>query len=110
MPPRYAVESDEEDEFNPLSSTPDHHEATTLDVKVVAPHLARLKEKPMIVASGQLASFWATGAQLEEQIGAVFVNNVQVRVPENLRMETGTLGLICRLGCCSPRGGLPPSS
>ncbi|KAJ8689887.1 hypothetical protein PTI98_012746 [Pleurotus ostreatus] len=32
----------------------------------------------MIVASGQLASFWAAGAQLGEQIGAVFVNNVQV--------------------------------
>lgn len=87
MPPRYAVESDEEDEYNPLSSTRDQErdhgrgpgDEATIDVKVVAPDVEGLKEKPMIVASGQLASFWAAGAQLGEQIGAVFVNNVQVR-------------------------------
>ncbi|KDQ23365.1 hypothetical protein PLEOSDRAFT_52914 [Pleurotus ostreatus PC15] len=86
VPPRYAVESDEEDEFNPLSSTRDQErdhgrapgDEGTVDVKVVAPDVVGLKAKPMIVASGQLASFWAAGAQLGEQIGAVFVNNVQV--------------------------------
>lgn len=75
MPPRYAVESDEEeDEINPLRPKPSQD--TSVDVKITGDIPSG---KALAIASTDAAVFWAKGASLGEQIGAVFVNNVQVQ-------------------------------
>ncbi|KAA1477845.1 hypothetical protein DENSPDRAFT_845051 [Dentipellis sp. KUC8613] len=77
--PRYAVESDdEEDEFNPLPHRESSSASTQLSI--VFKGLPE-SEKPggsLVVASGDAGRHWAKGAELGEQIGAVFVNETQV--------------------------------
>lgn len=71
-PPRHAIESDDEDEFNPLR----HEEPTPeLDIKLVGDLPA---QRSLVVATGDPGAFWARGADLGEQTGAVAVNGVQV--------------------------------
>jgi hypothetical protein len=73
VPPRHAVESDEEeDEYNPLPSTA---LPRTLDVKIVG---QIQRNRALVVVAGDAAEVWAKGAQLEEQRGAVMANGVQV--------------------------------
>ncbi|KII85607.1 hypothetical protein PLICRDRAFT_44935 [Plicaturopsis crispa FD-325 SS-3] len=75
VPPRHAVESDdEEDEYNPLSTT-SKYESPEVDVKLVGNPSAGA---PLVIATGDAGKEWAPGAKLGEQIGAVFVNKVQV--------------------------------
>jgi hypothetical protein len=74
-PPRHIIESDEEeDEHNPLKPV-GQVEQRDLDVEVVGDLPQGI---PLIVASGQLGKQWARGADLGEQLGAVFVNKKQV--------------------------------
>ncbi|KAH9475923.1 Myosin regulatory light chain cdc4 [Psilocybe cubensis] len=76
VPPRYAIESDEEeDEFNPLHPNPSPPTPTQYDVKIVGDLQSG---KPLEVASGDAGRYWARGAQLGEQIGAVYVDKVQI--------------------------------
>ncbi|EAU86778.2 hypothetical protein CC1G_09903 [Coprinopsis cinerea okayama7 len=74
LPPRYAVESDEEDEFNhaPSSSSPPRK----IDVAYLGPDVE--KGKDLVIASGVAAAVWARGAHLGEQIGAITVNKIQI--------------------------------
>lgn len=75
MPPRYAVESDEEDEYNPLESA-SAEDKTELELKIVG---EIPQGKPLIVASGLAGRCWARGADLGEQVGGVYVNQICVR-------------------------------
>ncbi|KAF5354103.1 hypothetical protein D9756_007272 [Leucocoprinus leucothites] len=75
-PPRHAIESDsEEDEFNPL-----RHDSQQLSKVLKIQFLGDgVQPKDMlVVATGDPGAFWAKGASLEEQIGAVSVNGVQI--------------------------------
>ncbi|RDB26691.1 hypothetical protein Hypma_005282 [Hypsizygus marmoreus] len=74
VPPRYAIESDEEeDEYNPLRSSSEPNQVA--DVKVIG---ELPQERNIVVATGDVAKYWARGANLGEQSGAVAVNNIQV--------------------------------
>ncbi|KAF8910325.1 hypothetical protein CPB85DRAFT_683723 [Mucidula mucida] len=75
VPPRYAVESDEEDEYNPLEQPTQTAAPETADIKVVG-DIA--KDRPLIIASGDAGKFWARGAHLGEQMGGVYVNTIAV--------------------------------
>ncbi|KAI0317539.1 hypothetical protein OF83DRAFT_127499 [Amylostereum chailletii] len=74
--PRYALESDdEEDELNPLSQS-NNKPAVPLDIQIKC-----MKESPglpLIIAAGDAGKTWARGAKLGEQSGSVFVNNITV--------------------------------
>ncbi|PPR07881.1 hypothetical protein CVT24_005618 [Panaeolus cyanescens] len=77
VPPRYAIESDEEeDEFNPLSIASSAAKAKAPpEIKIIG------EFKPgadLIFASSEAGKVWGTGADLGEQIGAAYVNNNQV--------------------------------
>ncbi|KAJ7251234.1 hypothetical protein C8J57DRAFT_1352473 [Mycena rebaudengoi] len=76
VPPRHAVESDEEeDEYNPLrpqSSTP-----APVDVQLIG-NVKNVPVSGLLVATGDVAKFWGRGANLGEQIAAVGVNKIQV--------------------------------
>ena len=77
-PPRYNVESDEEeDEYNPLPhAAQDDH---LYDVKVeIAGCLS--KGNALIVATGDISKYWSRNADLGEQQGAIYVNKVQVSI------------------------------
>lgn len=71
-PPRHAVESDDEDEFNPIQPTQD---IPQLDIKLLGDVPV---QHNLVVATGDPGAFWARGADLGEQTGAVAVNGVQV--------------------------------
>ena len=74
LPPRYAIESDDEDEFNPQSGKPspeDHEIQVTITTKIPT-------NVHLIVASGIAGKTWARGANLKEQSGVISVNGVQV--------------------------------
>jgi hypothetical protein len=74
VPPRYNIESDdEEDEVRPLSVAP---APVNFDVKIAGD---TPQGKGLLVATGDFARLWAKGADLGEQSAAVYVNNVQVR-------------------------------
>ena len=78
VPPRHAVESDEEeDEYNPLSA-PASQNSKVADVKITGDTKER-NGRSLLVATGDVAKVWARGAKLGEQIGAVLVKGVQVR-------------------------------
>ena len=80
VPPRHAVESDEEeDEYNPLSSTTQSKsKLRNVDVKIV--ENVKCKEGgTLIVVTGEAGKVWARGAKLGEQSGGVMVDGVQVR-------------------------------
>ncbi|TEB29600.1 hypothetical protein FA13DRAFT_1734377 [Coprinellus micaceus] len=75
--PRYAIESDEEeDEPNPLRTSV-AAPAKTPEIKIIG-----LDEsthgRPLIIASGRAGAFWARGANLGEQQGGVYVDKIQV--------------------------------
>ncbi|KAK7062569.1 hypothetical protein VNI00_000057 [Paramarasmius palmivorus] len=75
-PSRYAVESDEEDEYNPLQTgSSKSEEPVEFQIKVVG---QSPKSRPLVVAFGDAGKYWAKGAELGEQTGAIMVNNVQV--------------------------------
>ncbi|KAH0579156.1 hypothetical protein J132_03351 [Termitomyces sp. J132] len=75
VPPRYAVESDDEDEFNPLPTTVSYLDHVT-EVKLIPDNL--LQGNNLVIATGEVAKYWAHGANLGVQIGGGYVNNVQV--------------------------------
>jgi len=78
VPPRYALESDdEEDEYNPLPSTSSAPNPTP-DVEFAGDFP---RGRDLIIATGDVAKFWARGADLQEQSGGVYVNEVQVCYP-----------------------------
>lgn len=78
VPPRYAIESDEEeDEFNPLriASSGSTKPKALPEIKIVG----EFKQgADLIFASSKTGRVWGTGADLGEQIGAAYVNNSQV--------------------------------
>ncbi|KAF5342752.1 hypothetical protein D9757_014510 [Collybiopsis confluens] len=73
-PPRYAVESDEEDEYNPFQQPADGKWSPP-EIKIVGEIPAN---RPLILASGHAGKYWAKGCQLGEQIGGVYVDKIQV--------------------------------
>ncbi|KAF9004660.1 hypothetical protein BDQ17DRAFT_1278843 [Cyathus striatus] len=75
VPPRYAVESDEEDEINPLHASPTNDTPPTVDVKIIGNLPTGNK---LVIATGEAGRHWARGASLGEQTGAVMVNGVQI--------------------------------
>lgn len=74
LPPRYAIESDDEDEYNPLA-TQRADQVPIVNIKIESKITSGY---PLVIASGPAGDFWADGADLGEQLGAIFVNNVQV--------------------------------
>lgn len=72
-PPRHAIESDDEDESNPLQ--PLQPAATKPVVKLLGNVPA---QRSLVVASGDPGAFWARGADLGEQTGAVAVNGMEI--------------------------------
>ncbi|KAH7922729.1 hypothetical protein BV22DRAFT_1197200 [Leucogyrophana mollusca] len=75
VPPRYAVESDDEDEYNPLSSARVVDQPIDLNIRFVG--IAK-PGSALVLASGGAGQDWARGAKLGEQQGAVYVNEIQV--------------------------------
>ncbi|KAG2138452.1 uncharacterized protein EDB93DRAFT_1090736, partial [Suillus bovinus] len=74
LPPRYAIESDDEDEYNPLA-TQRADQDQIVKIKFEGQFTTGC---PLVIASGPAGNFWADGADLGEQQGAIFVNNNQV--------------------------------
>ncbi|TDL20528.1 hypothetical protein BD410DRAFT_790749 [Rickenella mellea] len=83
IPPRYAYESDDEDEFNPFPNQPSKLSQSSsavphnVNVKIQL-GTAELSVGSLVFASGDAGKTWARGADLGEQVGAAFVENVQV--------------------------------
>lgn len=82
VPPRYAYESDDSDEFNPF---PDQARPTrTQSLKNVrvtidlAEQTSNGATNTLIIATGDAGKAWATRAELGQQVGRVVVENVQV--------------------------------
>ncbi|KAG1721203.1 uncharacterized protein EDB91DRAFT_1176647 [Suillus paluster] len=76
LPPRYAIESDDEDEYNPLGSTRQAADQVPIvNIKIEGQFTTGY---PLVIVSGPAGYFWADGANLGEQQGAIFVNNIQV--------------------------------
>lgn len=105
VPPRYAIESDEEeDEFNPLSHGKVVRESLTINIKGVGPFEGVGND--LIIAFGDAGRSWAQGASLEQQRGGVFVNEIQVRFPYSTVVRLSlTHGHISRLAWCSLHRG-----
>ncbi|CAA7270769.1 unnamed protein product [Cyclocybe aegerita] len=75
LPPRYAIESDEEEEeFNSLHVVKSATKDAAVEVKI----LGDLPSGNLVVASEAAGKIWAKGASLGEQTGAVYANNVQI--------------------------------
>lgn len=110
VPPRYAIESDEEeDEFNPLSHGKVVREPLTINIKGVGPF--EVVGNDLIIASGDAGKYWAQGASLEQQRGGVFVNEIQVRFPYPPMVRLSlTHARTSRLAWCSLHRGQIPSS
>jgi hypothetical protein len=79
LPPRYAIESDDEDEFNPLTQIT-KPQADPIKVHITSAVIHT--NVNLIVASGIAGKTWARGADLKEQSGIVSVNGVKVN-PKN---------------------------
>jgi hypothetical protein len=76
LPPRYAIESDDEDEYNPLTTQrADQVPIVNIKIELEGQFTAGC---PLVIASGPAGEFWAHSANLGEQQGAIFVNNFQV--------------------------------
>ncbi|KAF8066836.1 hypothetical protein FPV67DRAFT_1211773 [Lyophyllum atratum] len=74
VPPRHAIESDEEeDEYKPLRSNSEPNQVAEVKILGDLP-----QGRNLIVATGDVAKYWARGVDLGEQSGAVAVNNIQV--------------------------------
>ncbi|KAG2124374.1 hypothetical protein DEU56DRAFT_827498 [Suillus clintonianus] len=74
LPPRYAIESDDEDEYNPLTTQPTD-QGPVINIKIEGQFTPGY---PLVIASDPAGNFWADGADLGEQHGAIFVNHIQV--------------------------------
>ncbi|KAK1220111.1 hypothetical protein PQX77_017150 [Marasmius sp. AFHP31] len=75
-PSRYAVESDEEDEYNPLEQrNPQLNAQDKFELKIAG---SISQGSPLLAVFGDAGRYWAKGANLGEQHGAVFVNDIQV--------------------------------
>ncbi|KAG1810615.1 uncharacterized protein BJ212DRAFT_1377747 [Suillus subaureus] len=74
LPPRYAIESDDEDEYNPLT-TERADQVPIVNIKIEGQFNTGC---PLVIVSGSAGDFWADGANLGEQQGTIFVNNIQV--------------------------------
>jgi len=72
---RYAYESDDEDQLNPLSSHPVQRVAR---VSVQGDSRPENRRKTVIVASGEAGKVWAQGAQLGERCATIVVNDFTV--------------------------------
>ena len=77
LPPRYAIESDDEDdEFNPLNrNTKLTTEKPEIRVNITSGTTTNVN---LIIASGIAGKTWARGANLKEQSGIISVNGVKV--------------------------------
>ncbi|KXN82920.1 hypothetical protein AN958_02003 [Leucoagaricus sp. SymC.cos] len=75
-PPRHAIESDSEDEYNPLHASEKHSEQPKLEIKFLGDQVE--PRNTLIVATGDPGAFWARGADLGEQTGAVAASGVQI--------------------------------
>lgn len=107
-PPRYAYESDDEDEFDAPSedvpnptSTPEPLDFKLRSMGTLTPH------ESLIIASGDAGKAWVEGAELGEQQGGIYVNDIQVRavqIPpcsDNLTCESCSTGWTAVLAICS---------
>jgi hypothetical protein len=78
-PPRHVLESDDEDEYNPLPTLSKLRHVPA-EAPVVAIHAKVQPGKKLVVASGEAGRTWAAGARLGDQVGGVYMNNGQVRL------------------------------
>ncbi|KAJ7595898.1 hypothetical protein C8J56DRAFT_713154, partial [Mycena floridula] len=74
VPPRHALESDEEDEYNPLKK--EETATPAVAVRIVGENLK--KGTGLVVTTADAGKYWSRGANLGEQWGAVYVNDIQV--------------------------------
>ncbi|KAG6888435.1 hypothetical protein C0995_008252 [Termitomyces sp. Mi166 len=88
VPPRYAVESDEEDEFNPLPTTASYLDHVT-EVELIPDNLPQGNN--LVIATGEVAKYWARGGNLGVQIGGCYVNKVQVGLAFNPSWTKSTI-------------------
>ena len=78
-PPRYAVESDDEDEYSPSSRLSSGSEQPP-EVKVEFKSICEIPSgRPLIFASGEAGMAWAKIVNLGEQQAGIYVNNLPVR-------------------------------
>ncbi|KIK80654.1 hypothetical protein PAXRUDRAFT_833399 [Paxillus rubicundulus Ve08.2h10] len=76
-PPRYAVESDDEDEYHPLSLKTVSHRPPHVNVEFRS--ICEVPSKrPLVVVSGEAGTNWARVANLGEQRVGICVNNLPV--------------------------------
>ncbi|KAG6376617.1 hypothetical protein JVT61DRAFT_1600 [Boletus reticuloceps] len=77
-PPRYAVESDDEDEYNPLSP-PTRSDQSPAEISVEFKSIYDIpSKKPLVFASGEAGVSWAKIVNLGEQQAGIYVNKLQV--------------------------------
>ncbi|KDQ52931.1 hypothetical protein JAAARDRAFT_162445 [Jaapia argillacea MUCL 33604] len=88
VPSRYAVESDEEDEFNPLVPQRPAKQATTISIQLQG---NVSQSGPVIIAIGDAGNSWACGALLGEPSGVVTVNGLQAGSLFTPAWMTGTV-------------------
>ncbi|KAG6811558.1 hypothetical protein H0H92_006862 [Tricholoma furcatifolium] len=88
VPPRHAIESDEEDEYNPLPTrgTPLDH---VFEIKFIPDNLR--EGEHLVIAAGDIAKYWAHGADLGEQIGAIYGNKVSIGLVFNPKWTKSTV-------------------
>lgn len=78
-PPRYAVESDDEDEYDPLS--PPSRSDQPPEVKVEFKSIYDIPSKrPLVFASAEAGLSWAKIVNLGEQQAGIYVNKLPVRI------------------------------
>ncbi|KAI9570883.1 hypothetical protein HD554DRAFT_280065 [Boletus coccyginus] len=76
-PPRYAVESDDEDEYNPLSPSPGSDQLP--EVKVEFKSIYDIpSERALVFVSGEAGVSWAKIVNLGEQQAGIYVNKLPV--------------------------------
>ncbi|KAF9219303.1 hypothetical protein BS17DRAFT_741021 [Gyrodon lividus] len=76
-PPRYTIESDDEDEYNPLSSQTASNQP--FDVNVEFKFVYEIPSKcPLVMVFGGAGVSWARVANLGEQQAGIYVNNLAV--------------------------------
>jgi len=88
LPPRYAIESDDEDEFNPLIQDGRPHPEPEIQVIITGNIPTNVN---LIIASGIAGKTWARGADLKEQSGVVSVNGVKIALVYNPPWTTSNI-------------------
>ncbi|KIM56557.1 hypothetical protein SCLCIDRAFT_1220243 [Scleroderma citrinum Foug A] len=76
VPPRYAFESDDEDEYNPQLPRPTQSPATD-SIKFIGQFTSG---SPLVFVSGDAGEAWARGVNLGIQQGGIYVDNEQVGI------------------------------